>query len=710
MRKGLRASFVTLVCLVAACSDGGDAPAGPDAGTPPADSGCADGFTRNSEAEGGFCVETVADECGPGTRPRIGNAACVPVGWVGACPPGTEKDASGWGCIDLPAPAAACAGASRLSLAAAACVPVGDCNAPFPPAGAIVVDDDFTGAQLDGSHFRTVGEALAAAPSGATVAIAAGTYAEALTLSRPVSLVGRCPAEVTLTSPGGAVAGVTTTSGSAVTLRGLTMSGFAAGGVLVYAGATATIEDVVIEGAGGWGVIVDGSKATIRRAKLADPAPNAKGAAWGIAAGASSEVLAEDVTISGGTTGVYVASTGTKITLRGSLVSGQRPPASGAGERPRGASSVIGGLLVVERSVFRDLVADAGLLGDEGTIDATETIIHGVRVATGARGYGIATLAGGAVALHSSAIVDVESVGVFGKGGSITVEGTLIRGPAQSGAVPDAKFQVTSERSGIGLTLEGATATVDNSAIVDSWGYGAYATAKSTLTMRSSVIENTRGLLRKMAPSFSIGAGITSGDSSVVLEDVAVTHSVLGGITAGKNGKVTGSGVLVRDMAEGSPAPSGGGLQAGSGSSIELDGSAVTRVRALGVVAYSGAGSRVTLKRSTIHGVVQSVGEQYGHGVMVRDQALVELLGTAVFDNQVVGLGSSGGRARIAGSTFARNAVAVQAQDGSFLVESADAENAVGDGEVRVSPDSLFVGNGVKVGGGDIPLPAPLLP
>lgn len=73
-------------------------------------------------------------------------------------------------------PAVACTGATRERLGDAACVPVGDCNAPFPPAGALLVDDDFTAAQIDATHFRSVGAALAAAPAGGVVAVDAGRY------------------------------------------------------------------------------------------------------------------------------------------------------------------------------------------------------------------------------------------------------------------------------------------------------------------------------------------------------------------------------------------------------------------------------------------------------------------------------------------------------------------------------------------------------
>ncbi|MEI9885749.1 MAG: hypothetical protein WDN08_04470 [Rhizomicrobium sp.] len=274
-----RLLFVIAAAIASACGGGDPAPADPvdAAAPPPAASACADGF---SDKERGYCVEIVADTCAPGTRPRIGDAACVPVGWTGACPAGTAQDPSGWGCIDIPAPAAACAGATRMSVTSPSCVPVGDCNAPFPPAGAILVDDDYGAADLDATHFKTIKEALIAAPKGATVAINAGTYVEGLTIEKPVTVVGRCAAQVHVTSPGGDVSGVLTGQAPTIAVRGITFTGFS-GGLLIYNGADATIEDVVIEGSLRVGIEVDQSKATVRRAKLVDPVEDpAKGRAW----------------------------------------------------------------------------------------------------------------------------------------------------------------------------------------------------------------------------------------------------------------------------------------------------------------------------------------------------------------------------------------------------------------------------------------------
>src|SRR5205085_374296 len=107
------------------------------------------------------------------------------------------RDASGWGCVDYKS--VGCDGATRESAASADCVPVGNCDAPFPPAGAIVVDDSFTDAQVDATHFKTISAAIDAATAGATVAIESGTYAEEIKIGKSLKLVGRCAEKVVIT-------------------------------------------------------------------------------------------------------------------------------------------------------------------------------------------------------------------------------------------------------------------------------------------------------------------------------------------------------------------------------------------------------------------------------------------------------------------------------------------------------------------------------
>jgi hypothetical protein len=180
-----------------------------------------------------LAVVCVVPACGGKIDPSTGPASCA-TGFV--------PHASGFGCVAV-VPPAACTGATRSALGQSACVPVGDCNAAFPPAGAGFTVDA-TLATEDATHFKTISGALAAAPSGATIAVKPGTYAEALKLTQPVTLVGQCPAQVIVAAPSAGTATVDA-SGADLVVSGMTLRGGA--GVSVV-GHKLTATDVVFDG------------------------------------------------------------------------------------------------------------------------------------------------------------------------------------------------------------------------------------------------------------------------------------------------------------------------------------------------------------------------------------------------------------------------------------------------------------------------------
>ncbi len=135
-----------------------------------------------------------------------------------------------------------------------------DCGGPP------VVDED-VGVPTD---YPTISDALAAAPDGALVCVHEGTYSEALTLSRPVTLVGWSGAPVILDAAGGPTVTIT---GSDITLRAVTITGTGAtdGQAITLDGASrVTVHDVTVDGQsaarGGAIYASGGSDITIRDA------------------------------------------------------------------------------------------------------------------------------------------------------------------------------------------------------------------------------------------------------------------------------------------------------------------------------------------------------------------------------------------------------------------------------------------------------------
>ena len=188
---------------------GGAACAGSEC--PPPDA-CPEGFTELSDV--GCEPILPEDDCPPGTGPVIGSSTCEPVGWTD-CPSGFVPDPSGWGCAEVVA-TSACTGAMREAVGESACQPIGDCSAAFPPPDAsFFVRADYTDAELDATHFRKVGEALAAAPAGAVIAVDSGLYVEGLSITKPVTLSGRCAEEVTIERARATASRASSSTGSA---------------------------------------------------------------------------------------------------------------------------------------------------------------------------------------------------------------------------------------------------------------------------------------------------------------------------------------------------------------------------------------------------------------------------------------------------------------------------------------------------------------
>lgn len=115
------------------------------------------------------------------------------VGWV--CPPGFRADVS-----------AASGGGLPPCLPDNAVCPPGKWGGLEGPGVRYV--DAAAKAEGDGSAaapFRSLGTAVAQSPAGSTLALAAGVYQAGLTLTKPLSIVGRCAAMVTLIPKPGAI-------------------------------------------------------------------------------------------------------------------------------------------------------------------------------------------------------------------------------------------------------------------------------------------------------------------------------------------------------------------------------------------------------------------------------------------------------------------------------------------------------------------------
>ncbi|MFH2007525.1 MAG: right-handed parallel beta-helix repeat-containing protein [bacterium] len=215
---------------------------------------CATGF--ESDGAGGCAPILPAAECPPGTLAILGETACQPVG-VEQCSPGFASDGAG-GCAPI-LPEGVCPPDTLAVLGEATCQPIDTCGTGIwgniQPDGSTLYVDGATGNDAwpgtDASPLATVSQALVLVADDGQIAVAAGDYAERLTLSRPVRLRGRCSSLVTLRGVrflGNDVPPVSIVDGAdGSVLSGVTLTGDAEGLVLRAATGVLVEEVQIVE-------------------------------------------------------------------------------------------------------------------------------------------------------------------------------------------------------------------------------------------------------------------------------------------------------------------------------------------------------------------------------------------------------------------------------------------------------------------------------
>jgi hypothetical protein len=92
-----------------------------------------------------------------------------------------------------------------------------------------------------GAPFGTIAEAVALAMSGDVIAVASGTYAEALVLPDGVALVGACATQTIIEGPAGTIGDATIRLADGTSVRDVTVIG-ARPGLQILAGEARTRE------------------------------------------------------------------------------------------------------------------------------------------------------------------------------------------------------------------------------------------------------------------------------------------------------------------------------------------------------------------------------------------------------------------------------------------------------------------------------------
>jgi hypothetical protein len=743
-RAGATTSLTAVVLLGSGCSENGAVSLDADAGAP--DAGWDTVCGPNLKPHGPACVPTL-DDCPDDHAPvpgggckrigvveceidgveglrappdwactRIGVKECTaadgrpgirgPPGWtctaIGApafpaCPSGWVTAAKG-GCEPL-LPATPCPQGTMEVLGETTCQPIGPCgnkkwgHIPVTEE-TIFVDGSAPAENGDGSAekpFSTIGQALAVAPKGGHVAVAAGTYTEHLVLDRPVVLQGRCAALVKIAAPSDTRSPAVLMTASKSVLRGVTVTGPRAGVVVTAPDGPNTVSEVAVVGCGRAGMgIFAGAKVTLSRALIARNV----GAGLGVGGGEAvlEQVVVRDTQPDSQTQlfgrGIDVGpppdeALPARITLHDCLISDNREI----------GLAVIGSQATLERTVIRrtkpvaaDGQAGIGLVASRFQGLTTSLILRDGVVAEN-RTCGL-LLAGAEATLERVVVRNTlaqQSDGLYGRG--IETAPSPEDSAPSSLAVRDA---VLAHSHNCGVAVGGSSATLDRVVVRDTEpdsqqvsGAGVVVFPAqglpATLTLRQSTLRRNRlaglqtagaqatverSVIRDTVPAPISGVQIGVGIQAIYLESAASELTLRDSLVANNTGaglhavgaKATVERTVIRDTRlDPSSDNQGHGIELASSptdvaGSLSMHHALLQRNHSTGVLIEIDA--RATITHSVIRDTRPHPGDPSdGMGVMVGNPhnpqpAPPELVleDSLVANNVGAGLATSGGR------------------------------------------------------------------
>lgn len=541
-------------------------------------------------------------------------------------------------------PPGPCSGATREALGNATCMPVGDCDAPFPPPSATHIVDP----TADGGTplvFRTISAAVAAAPSGAVIAVRPGTYLEELLTQKSLTIVGQCAARVVLAPGGPQQVGVSVGGRAArLTVSGLTVRGFDLG-AWAEQGATLTLTDVVLEENVEVGAYATGgsrlnvSSSVIRRTRGLAARPAGMGVY--VDQGVQLE-LRDTAVIDNDAAGIYLA----------------RPP------NALPCTAVIEGAVVMR-----------------------------TRPSTGSQGMGVFLVDANAT-ISRTVVASNHTIG-------IRVDGPMANARIIDTVVRDTKFgPAMTNASGV-QAQQGARVSFSRGAVRGNGGAGIGGVGAGTvLVVSEAVLADTTA-----RPTNGLGAGVgASGGGLLELVDSAVVGNEAIGVYVSTGSSATVTRTVVLDTRANSRGGFGRGLEASFDAGVSSTALTIVNSRTHGVVVADSTFEAVDLVIDGVEGqAVAPPLPPFGDGLAVtRSRA------TLVRPNisRAVGIGAlfSGSTGSIDDGRIADNAVGIHCQRGSSLLEVSSL-TSLAPLSVEVTRSTRFERNQLKVGAGEVALP-----
>ena len=541
MAVARRALVSTVVVVALAGCGGGGSPnaaaqdTGIEIGDDAAPVGCAPG---EAKADDGHCEPAgiSPSACGTGFV-ATDDRACDAVLPSDPCPPGQLAIPGETACHDV----APCADGTWGD------IPV-DASTQY-------VDASYAGAApSDGSTsapWKTIRQAVAAASSGAIVAVAAGSYAETVSIKgKSVRVWGRCPSKVEIVVPSGQ------------------------GAFDIRAGASGTeVHGVAMRG-GGIGVLLSGSKdVLVDHVWIHDTTDHGVNLQRDF--GDSSLTLTHSLIDRATEAGVFSA--GCAVTVETSVIRTTLPfsdRSSGRGIDVELDHGVRATLVVRSSVVERNHEFGVFVASSDATIESTVVRDTQAQVSDGKYGLGIDLFPDDAtqrasLTLRTSVIERNRSIGVYVGGSDATIESTVVRDTQPEASTDAAGYgmqvavdkgqrpnvslasSVLERNVEFGMLLDGGDATLTSSIVRDTgldaqagaYGRGIHAQRdpftfeRSNLTLRGSIVSG----------SFDVGVMIVSSD--LVADGVWVRDS-----KASPKDSLFGDGIAVfaeKDVASG---------------------------------------------------------------------------------------------------------------------------------------------------------------
>ncbi len=481
----------------------------------------------------------------------------------------------------------------------------------------------------------TIAEAMAAAGSGGSVVVAAGTYNEIVAFedaTAGITVRGRCPELVVVDGagldPDSPLVYTYGGPGRRWTLGGVAVTNGAYGGVWALDG-TLVLDTMLISGNQLLGLGVgdsDGGSLEAEGVEITDTLPHNREGGYGLYVIGGSRAEVRDAVIARNQrANVVVHDPGSDLTLVDVTVR-DVVPATGqtVGIDVNGGAALVATGLLAEENPGITLE-----VGDGSSATVTASVISGARDPDGTGGLGVLVSGGSLLTVDGLAVRDCDAGGVQITDSTVAVTGLEI----------DGIHLVEGFRSGVGMDLAASAGT-----LTDVWITGADGGALEVFGGSLAIA----GLTVTGGGDHGLDArGVEVSDSARVdFTDLAIADATdLGLAVYGSEVSVTGGAIVGTVTRDGE---GGIGLYAEDGSTVSLTDLSITDNRAVGL--YLSDPGTVGMLDGVSVGLTRTDGSYlFGRGVELHDGATLDAVSSVFSGNQEVGLyvGDGGSRATL---------------------------------------------------------------